>query len=187
MIKHIVSVFIVWACAFMSLSLISGCVNKYKAAPNLVDLQVSLADPSWDGKRVPDGQQCGKFGGKGSTPRITVSNIPAGCNAIVMEFSDADVSHMDNGGHGKIGYYIPKGADRVVIPPVPGHTFDLPEGFYKVAAHVNPGWDEAGAYLPPCSGGRGNSYYVTVKAVYEAPKGEQCQMLGKAKLKLGRY
>ena len=31
-------------------------------------LQVSFADSSWTGKKIPKGQHCEKFGGEGSTP-----------------------------------------------------------------------------------------------------------------------
>lgn len=170
-------------------SVATGCVaiGKYKAVSNPAELRVSFVDMSWDGKRVPKGQQCNRDNGEGATPPIVVDNIPAGANAIIMEFSDASSSNMNFGGHGKIGYRIPKNKTRVTIPSVAGHTFDLPNGFFMVAAHVNPAWDKAGAYLPPCSGGRGNRYYVTVKAVYDAPKGEQSTMLGKAKLQMGTY
>ncbi len=167
----------------------TGCVgmSKYKAVPNPADLKVSFADPVWDSRRVPDGQQCARDGGKGGTPRITVASLPSGTNAIVMEFSDASVTAMDNGGHGILGYRIPENSKRVTIPVCPGNTFDLPEGFFSLSPHANPAWDIAGAYLPPCSGGRGNSYYVTVKAVYDAPKGKPSKMLGKAVLQMGSY
>ena len=87
-----------------------------------------------------------------------------------------------------IGYRIPPGTTEATVPSVPGHTFDLPEGFFLVAAHVNPSWDKAGAYMPPCSGGRGNRYDVTVKAVFEAPDPKnESKLLGKADLTMGNY
>ena len=167
-----------------------GCVTtgKYKQAPNLATLEISFSDSIWDGKRVPEGQQCNRFKGNGATPRLTVKNLPPGSNAIIMEYSDRSYAPMDNGGHGKIGYRIPKGTTEITVPSVPGHTFDLPEGFYLVAAHANPTWDKAGAYMPPCSGGKGNFYAVTVKAVFDAPsKDEQSSLLGKGEIDLGRY
>jgi len=27
------------------------------------------------------------------------------------------------------------------------------------------GWDKEGAYMPPCSGGKGHAYYVTIKTL----------------------
>ncbi|WP_303721317.1 hypothetical protein [Malonomonas rubra] len=94
---------------------------------------------------------------------------------------------MDNGGHGKLDYRLTPGIRQIIIPPVAGHSFELPENFFLVKAHANPIWDQADAYLPPCSGGKRNHHYVTVKAVYLAPEGDQSLLLGHAKLNLGHY
>jgi hypothetical protein len=170
-------------------SFLTACVTteKHKPESNLVTLRVSFADPLWDGKTIPEGQQCNRFGGDGATPRLTVKNIPSGTNAIIMEYSDRDWPQMDDGGHGKIGYRIPLRTTEVTIPSVPGQTFDLPDGFFLVEAHRSTR-GVAGAYKPPCSGGWGHSYYVTVKAVYDASsKNEESRLLGKAKIELGKY
>lgn len=124
--------FFVSFAGFLTASALAG---ESKKEANPVKLDVSFADPIWDGNTVPNGQQCQRFGGNPSTPRLIVKSIPAGSNAIIMEYSDRDWPPMDEGGHGKIGYRIPKGTTETVIPPVPGHTFDLPEGFFLVAAH----------------------------------------------------
>lgn len=149
-------------------------------------LTASLADPTWDGKTVPAGQQCQKFGGKGSTPLISVNDIPEGANAIVMEYSDHTYQAMNHGGHGKFGYRIPTGSTTVTIPSMAGQTFDLPSGFFLIEAQRAPDWDKAGAYLPPCSGGSGNDYYVTVKAVKEV-KGGIREVLAETEVPLGKY
>jgi hypothetical protein len=171
--------------------LISACAApaKRKEVSLLPRLEVSFADATWNGKAIPKGQQCKRFGGKNpQTPRLIVKNIPPGTNAIIMEYSDESYAPMDKGGHGKIGYRVPEGTIEKTIPSVPGHTFDLPQGFFLVAAHANPAWDKAGAYMPPCSGGRGNYYYVTVKAVnYASPDDKQPKLLGIGELSLGRY
>jgi hypothetical protein len=39
-------------------------------------LKATLIDPAWDGNKVPAGQQCDRFGGKGSTPVIHISGMP---------------------------------------------------------------------------------------------------------------
>lgn len=170
---------------------ISACAapGKSKEVSHLPELEVSFEDAKWNGKVIPDGQQCDRFGGKKpQTPRLVVKNIPHGSNAIIMEYSDESYAPMDKGGHGKIGYRIPEGTIEKTIPAVPGHTFDLPEGFFLVAEHANPAWDKAGAYMPPCSGGRGNYYYVTVKAMsYVSPDDKKPKLLGIGKLSLGRY
>jgi len=106
--------------------------DEYKAAKALVEFQVFFTDASWDGKRVPKGQQCRKYGGKAGTPPLRIDHVPAGANAIIMEFSDRDYPKMDNGG-------------------------------------------------------RGNRYYVTVKAVFKDPDGKNSKLLGKQILEMGRY
>ena len=175
---------LLWAASFV----FTGCVaNKYKPASNVVELKISFADSKWNGKEIPNGQQCGKFGGNASTPQLIVGNIPPEANALVMEYSDRNSRRMNNGGHGKIGYRIKSGSHQVVIPSVPGHTFDLPKDFFLIAAHKNPAWDKAGAYMPPCSGGKGNLYVVEVKAVHDAPDGQDSLILGQGILTLGRY
>lgn len=93
---------------------------------------------------------------------------------------------MDGGGHGKIGYRIPANASTVNIPSVTGHTFDLPKGFFLIEAQRAPKWDKVGAYLPPCSGGKGNDYYITVKAVKEVDGGIR-RILGTVELPMGKY
>jgi len=152
-------------------------------------LQVSFVDPAWNGETIPAGQQCLRFGGKHpSTPRLMVRGIPPGANAIIMEYSDRSYATMDDGGHGMIGYRIPEGTKEVVVPSVPGHSFDMPEGFFVVSPHRVPGWATAGAYLPPCSGGKGNHYYVTVKAVSQpSPGSAEFTVLGQGSLELGTY
>src|SRR5688500_18097487 len=136
------------------------------AAP-VAALEAKLADDAWDGVEVPEGQQCQKFGGKGLSPALAVSGIPNGASHLVLEWSDRTYPPMDKGGHGKVAYAIESGKTEVTVPSVPGHTVELPSGFSVVEQHKAPTWDKPGAYLPPCSGGRGNSYYVTVKAVHQ--------------------
>lgn len=127
-----------------------------------------FADETWDGIKVPAGQQCQKFGGQNpTTPRFIISGIPVGSDAIVLEYSDRSFEKMDKGGHGRMAFILDSAASEVTIPSVPGHTFDLPPAFKVVEAHRGPDWDTAGAYMPPCSGGRGNAYYVTIKATQE--------------------
>ncbi len=127
---------------------------------------VRFADASWDGIKVPAGQQCLRFGGiNPATPRLIVGDIPTGTTAIELEYSDRDYQKMDNGGHGKMSFVLGSSITKVEIPSVPGHSFNLPVGFKTIAAHLSPGWDKAGAYMPPCSGGKKHAYYVTVKAV----------------------
>jgi len=167
--------------AIVGLSLLTSAVyadnNQFSA---------QLTNPAWNGKTVPTGQQCHKFGGHGATPQIAVNSIPAGTNAIVMEYSDRTYQPMDNGGHGKFGYRLQSNVSSVKIPSLAGHSFEMDEGFFLLEAQRAPSWDKAGAYLPPCSGGKGNEYYVTLKAVKELNGGIQA-ILGETVLDLGKY
>lgn len=130
------------------------------------ELELSYTDDAWGGDSIPEGQQCNRFEGDNpQSPELVVKNIPAGATAIVLEFSDRTMKPMDKGGHGKVGYKVSEGTTEVTIPRIPGHTEDLPDNFFTVEPHRAPGWDTAGAYLPPCSGGRGNEYFIDVKAV----------------------
>jgi phosphatidylethanolamine-binding protein (PEBP) family uncharacterized protein len=163
----------------------SVLAEEYKPVANLAKLEISFADAEWGGKSIHYTQRCGSP--DASTPRLIVKNIPAGTNAIIMEYSDRDWPDMDNVGHGKIGYHIPERTTEITIPSVPANTFDLPEGFFLVAAHQG-GHFKAGAYMPPCSGGMGNRYYVTVKAVFTAsPESKEFKVLGQAVLELGKF
>jgi len=171
---------------FSKIILLSVFISGALVAGESSNMVVTLADSEWDGNKIPEGQQCQKFKGHGSTPRIRVSNIPKGTNAIVVEYSDKSYKAMDNGGHGKIGYFIEERIDKVTIPPIEGHTFDLPKSFFIVAPQQAPKWDKAGAYLPPCSGGKGNKYVATVKAVHQT-KGKIDKTIVETDIDLGIY
>lgn len=148
-------------------------------------LEAAFTDPRWDGETVPTGAQCQKFGGSEGSPALRVGNIPAAANALVLEFSDRSYAPMDNGGHGKLGYAIEPGTGEVTVPSAPPHTTDLPDGFWTVAEHGAPRWDTAGAYLPPCSGGKGNSYWLAVRAVIR--EGDALTEVARTTLEMGRY
>jgi len=153
------------------------------------DLAVTFAKGSkWDGKKVPAGQHCDRFEGNGSTPPLIISGLPQGTEAIIIEYSDRDSQQMNNGGHGKVGMKVDAGATSVNFPAVPGHTFDLPEGVFMVKAHRNPDWATEGAYMPPCSGGRNNTYYLTaIAAKIKNFEKKKFKKLDKAKLIMGNY
>jgi phosphatidylethanolamine-binding protein (PEBP) family uncharacterized protein len=128
-------------------------------------LEAKLADTAWDGVTVPKGQQCQKFDGQNpTTPELMVSDIPEGTTKLLIEYSDRDSEKMNNGGHGRMTYTF-EPSDTVTVPSIPGHSYDLPASFAIVEEHRSPGWDKAGAYMPPCSGAKGHAYYVTIKAL----------------------
>lgn len=155
-------------------------------APLAADFNAEITDSAWDGKKVPDGQQCDRFGGKAKSPKLDVSGIPKGANALVLQFDDRSHAPMNNGGHGQVTFAIKAGVEQVNVPSVPAHTFDLPAGFALLAAHKAPTWDTAGAYMPPCSGGRGNEYVMVVKAV-QMDGGKVTKTLAEFDVKMGRY
>ena len=164
--------------------LVALCFLAAAAVP-AADLEVSFVDPAWNGEAVPEGEQCQKFGGKGRSPELRVMHIPADADLLTLDFDDQTFAAMDNGGHGRIGYQIEPGVGEVVIPRVDGHTMELPEKFLVIEAHRAPTWDKAGAYLPPCSGGRGNSYHITVRAVHQM--GEEQHVLAETGIAMGKY
>ena len=149
-------------------------------------MDAKFADAAWDGKTVPDGQQCQKFGGKNpGTPPFKITQIPSGASEIIFEYSDRDYEPMDNGGHGIVAYKLGDKATDVDVPSMPGHSFELSPPFTSVKAHQGPGWDKAGAYMPPCSGGKGNSYYVTIKAV--GAKDGKKEVLAEKVIEMGKF
>ena len=98
-----------------------------------------------------------------------------------MEYSDRDSKNMNNGGHGKLSYTPATTITSIDIPAVLGHTFATPKPFKMIAEHRASNRDKAGAYIPPCSGGKGHSYYATIKAM----KGNT--ELAKEIVELGKY
>jgi phosphatidylethanolamine-binding protein (PEBP) family uncharacterized protein len=157
--------------------LITSVFSTYASA-----IEVKFADNAWDGLKIPTGQQCDKFGGqKPASPKLDISGIPAGSDAIVLEYSDRDSKNMNNGGHGRMSYSINGSFDSVEVPSVPGHSYVLPEKFTMIEAHRGAGWDKEGAYMPPCSGGKDHAYYVTVKTM----KGDK--VTAETVLELGKY
>ena len=152
------------------------------------DLKVSFADAAWDGEKVPKGQQCTKFRGKGETPSLKVENIPVGANAIIVEFNDRSYQPLSyDGGHGKIGFWIAEGTSSFTLPSVPGETKELPDGSFVETRNRATGDFARPGYLPPCSGGSGNKYFAEVKAVQKIEGKKKPKVLAKAKIQLGKY
>lgn len=150
------------------------------------DLTVEFADPAWTGGKIPSGQHCKKFGGKGATPPLKVTGIPAEANAIVVEFNDKSYQQLSyDGGHGKIGFHITPGAGTATLPAVPGGTSDMPDGVWLVKKNRARGaWSSPG-YLPPCSGGKNNKYAAELFAVVK--DGDDYEEIAEGEITLGRY
>ena len=178
------------AVAALALLAIGGCAGEpvHRPFTILYDLKVSFTDTAWNGKTIPAGQQCPAFGGKGATPGLTIQNVPPKANALILEFSNMSELSLDKGGQGRIGYRFTPGSQTLALPPVPGNTFDLPEPFFVIAAHRKPFQNSPGAYLPPCSGGKGDYYYLVVKAIWLPDSPDMPpEILGQGKISLGRY
>ncbi|WP_461516715.1 hypothetical protein [Porticoccus sp.] len=166
---------------------LSACDSyDYTRVDQVLPLQVSLADPSWDGFAIPEGQQCRKFGGDGATPRLLVSGIPEGANAVIVAFSDRSWLLMNHGGHGMLGLWTGGLSDSVGIPAITGESFELPSGMFIEQPHRG-GRGAPGAYLPPCSGGRGHRYVAEAMAVHKGTGGQPTQLLAEGEILLGRY
>lgn len=128
-------------------------------------LDVSFADPAWTGEAVPEGQHCSLQGGEGATPALDISGVPEGTSEIHVAFSDETYQPMNNGGHGTIGFEVTPADGAVSIPSVPGETAELPEGAFIAAPNATSGDFLAEGYMPPCSGGQGNTYSAQVSAL----------------------
>jgi hypothetical protein len=139
----------------------TGC-GKYDPVPNMAKLNVKFADSKWDGKTVPKNEVCGRYNSKDAkTPRLLINNLPSTTNKIILSFSDETYTKMSNGGHGVISYKIIEGTKRIEVPSVQSETFNLPTNFKSVQSHGS-ARNTDGAYLAPCSGGRGNTYSITL-------------------------
>ena len=148
-------------------------------------LKASFADTdSWDGKIVPTDNVCSDFNMEaGSSPEIVLNNIPKNTTKIILSFSDETFAGMRDGGHGVVSYKINSGLKELTIPSFEGETFDLPENFKSVIAHRAAKYGKIeGAYLAPCSGGKGNTYSVLIEAV-----NDNSSKLASTTLTLGKY
>ena len=168
----------------------SGCAGNYEPVPNMAKLNVEITDSKWDGQTIPKGQECRVLGGKGFMPTFSISNIPKGTNAIILEMNDEDNQLLsNNGGHGKIGYWITTKSSTVTLPSVEGETTsNLPTNVFIETASRSTNRYSTNGFLPPCSGGRGHMYSLDVKAVYKAKNDdEKSKLLGTSHIKLGKY
>ena len=70
-------------------------------------MEANINDPAWNGKQIPKGLQCNKFGGKNPmSPEIKITGIPEGTEAILLRFSDESFQRMKNGGHGVVAMLL---------------------------------------------------------------------------------
>ena len=149
---------------------------------NAFAMDVTFDDAAWNGKKIPEGQQCLNYEGKSpATPSMTVSNIPAGAESLVFVYSDVSNKRMQQGGHGMVEFALPKDATSAKIPRVFGHTYEVPVGIEMVAEYRSRKGEAGGAYKPPCSGGKNHLYTVDVQAW----QGDM--VLAETTVEMGRY
>lgn len=145
---------------------ISGVVASLLLSTSLMasDIEVSFTDEKWNGQTIPADEVCSDYNLEaGSTPGFFIENLPEGSHKVVLKFNDKTFTKMDNGGHGIISYLIEDDMSSVEVPSLIGETFNLDEGFEVVQAHTGTRFNKKeGAYLAPCSGGKGNTYTVDI-------------------------
>ncbi|MCG7492644.1 hypothetical protein [Thalassobius sp. Cn5-15] len=156
------------------------CALTLTAGAAAADMSITLGG-GWDGKKVPAGQQCTLFGGKGKTPPMAVSGLPTGTTWVIVEYNDRDYRPLSkDGGHGVIGYPV-KGSNADLYA-VPGLVGKLPGKAKVISAARGTGKYKSEGYMPPCSGGKRNRYFAIVKAVSADGK-----VLEKKRVNIGRY
>jgi phosphatidylethanolamine-binding protein (PEBP) family uncharacterized protein len=154
--------------------------SKYKSAENVAELTVSFIDQKWDGRNVPKNGQCRNCGGEGLSPPLLVKNIPENTDALIVEFNDKTMPTF----HGAIRFQVSEKAE-FAIPSVQEQTFDLPQGAEMESEHDAP-IGIPGAYMAPCGCGYRNKYVATIVAIKYEKSGQKL-LLGKGKIKLGRF
>ncbi|HET55696.1 MAG TPA: hypothetical protein ENN33_10830 [Ignavibacteria bacterium] len=160
---------------FLFSNLFSQTPESVEVSDEVNELELSFADPIWDGVNIPDGQRCNACGEHGSSPRIYVDNIPENTDAILLYFSKGLPLNLNQKfgtgistigtSNGIIGYHVSNNDGKILIPSVAGHTSELPEGFFQVKQPLQKIDGERGAYLPPCDCDDRAWYFVHVKAV----------------------
>ena len=155
-------------------------VTLFVLATPALAMEATLNAP-WNGKTVPKGQQCRLHGGDPVTPPITVSGLPAGTAFIIGEFNDRDFGPLSSrGGHGTISWPV-KGT-KATLGPMPENATKRKGGVQVMKPARSSGQYASKGYLAPCSGGRGNRYFVDLKAVDAGGK-----VLAKVRVEMGRY
>jgi len=174
----------------VSLAVISGLTGcgKYQPVPNMTKLNVNFTDSKWDGKNVPQNEVCGRYNSKvASSPSLSINNLPIKTNKIILSFSDETYKPMSNGGHGVVSYKVQKSTKNITLPSFKSETFSLPTNYKSIQAH-NSARNTDGAYLAPCSGGRGNTYSIKIEAIHDFNNDDKKPLLlGESYLKMGTY
>lgn len=160
--------------------ILAGLVLVASTGAAMADMKVTLGG-GWNGKTVPKGQQCKLDGGKGATPAMKASGLPAGTAWVYVEYNDKDYQPLSTkGGHGIIGY--PVSGSSADLYSVPGLKGSLPGKAKVIKKARGTGKYASAGYQPPCSGGNGHRYFVDLKAI-----GANGKVLEKKRVQIGRY
>jgi len=144
------------------------------------DHKITFMDPMWDGKTIPDKQQCPSRGAgvNPHTPKLKITNLPAGTKYLLMVITDENYGR--SGDHGIFRLKVPSGATEVIFPRIYQLKEELPSG---VTIEKGNRWGMGvGHYIAPCSGGKNNNYYSDI-----IPYGEGDKKLGENYIDWGRY
>ncbi len=149
-------------------------------------LTVRFADATWNGEVIPSVGMCRRCGGEGMSPALLVAGIPAGAEALIVEFDDLSYEPLARfGGHGTLRVDC-RGATEVRVPSVVEGTLAMPDGVRIERPHRAPVATPDG-YLGPCAcDGSHNLYQATVRAVVldSSPKRSH-RVLSVARLRMG--
>ena len=173
------------SCLFLVLVLAGGMMTYLKPSVE-ENFSVSFLNPDHWGEKLNETQVCYKFGSHQAnsafSPSFVLSHIPSAAVDVVFSYNDTDYEHMDNGGHGIYGYKLPANRQTVVVPAIMGEQA-VPQGFFAIQEHLSQDWSGTqGVYLPPCSGGQGHVYTVTVSL-----RDQQGQTIEQKTLTLGQF
>jgi len=130
---------------------------------NAAELKAIFLDAKWDGKKIPDDQQCITQGGVNpSTPKIKVTGIPSGAKSILMTITD--YNYGSAGLHGVFRFKVADGATEMVLPAIAETAKNFPSGV-EIEKYESGGMSQEGNYLPPCSDRRSHMYASEIQVV----------------------
>lgn len=124
------------------------------------EMTIQLNGKNQDGIKIPTNEICRRYVGNGSTPPLKITKISKGTDKIQTEYNAVDYAKLANGGHG-IFQFEHNGSQQASLKSIQGETNEMPKGVTMISSNR---WSGYG-YLPPCSGGAGSRYSVTIKAM----------------------
>lgn len=111
---------------------------------------------------------------------MLVKNIPENTDVLIVEFKDKTLNVF----YSAIRVQVSEKTE-IAIPSFQDQTFNLPQGVETESEHTAP-IGASGAYMAPCGCGFRNKYVATIVVIKNEYSGQKL-LLGKGKLKLGRF